>query len=73
MEAKKKEQEKEQDDEPQEEKFNGPYSLLSSVGKPTFILDRKGAGGWGKTEAETAMYTSTILLWLILPLLKFLL
>ena len=72
LEAKKSEQEQEQENELPGEKFNGPYSLLAEEGKPTLIKDRKGAKGWGKTEAESAIYTSTIILWLIMPLSKLL-
>jgi len=50
--------------EDQESSPNGPYSLLSTKRKPHFPGSKKG---WGKTEAETAIYLITILLWLLLP------
>jgi len=47
---------------------DGPYKWLSHQGKPTLAgsLSNKG---WGKTEAEIAIYGCTILFWLLLPLL----
>jgi hypothetical protein len=48
----------------------GPYSLLRSKEKPQSLGNFKK---WGKVEAETAIYGATILFWLLLPLLKWLL
>ncbi len=52
--------------------LNGPYSLLKTKNKPNISGRPTSSKGWGKTEAETAIYFITILLWLILPWLTLL-
>jgi hypothetical protein len=47
----------------------GPYSLLRSKEKPRLWISLNQIQGWGKTEAESAIYGTTILFWLLLPLL----
>ena len=49
-------------------KADGPYQWLNSQEKPTWRgrLDKKG---WGKTQAEMAIYGCTILFWLLFPLM----
>ncbi len=47
----------------------GPYSLLRSKEKPRLWRVLKQLQGWGKTEAETAIYGATLIFWLLLPLL----
>lgn len=46
----------------------GPYSLLRSKDKPRLLSLSSSFKGWGKAEAETAIYSATILFWLLLPL-----
>lgn len=65
MEAHKKELES---DDSGNEKPDGPYSLLHSKGKPHLSGKNTSNNGWGKSEAETAIYGSTMLFWLLLPL-----
>ena len=69
MEARKMEQE--DGSEPSNEKFNGPYSLLANDGKPSLLKDKNSDRGWGKSESENAVYITTMVLWLIMPLLRF--
>lgn len=47
----------------------GPYSLLRSKDKPRLLSAPGNSKGWGKAEAESAIYGATILFWLLLPLL----
>ena len=47
----------------------GPYSLLRSKDESRLLTSLKPLKGWGKKEAETAMYGITIMCWLLLPFL----
>ncbi len=65
MEAHKKELES---DDSGIEEPDGPYSLLHSRGKPHLSGKNTSSNGWGKSEAEIAIYGSTTLFWLLLAL-----
>ena len=56
---------------PHDAGMGGPYSLLRNRGKPMLWHAGESLKGWGKTEAETAIYSTTILFWLLLPVLAF--
>ena len=49
-------------------KPDGPYNWLSNQGKPT-LSGGFSKKGWGKTQAEMAIYGCTMLFWLLLPIL----
>lgn len=49
--------------------MGGPYSLLRSRNKPLLWNSVESLNGWGKLEAETAIYSTTLLYWLLLPIL----
>lgn len=59
----------ENDNSPVDMTLAGPYSLLRSKDKPRLLYSMKRLQGWGKSEAETAIYGTTILFWLLLPIL----
>lgn len=59
----------EHDNPPFDMSLAGPYSLLRSKDKPRLWHSMEHLQGWGKSEAETAIYSTTILFWLLLPLL----
>jgi hypothetical protein len=61
----------EQSEENVKSVIEGPYRLLRSQGKPKLLGESLSVRGWGKTEAETAIYSVTILFWLVLALMIF--
>ena len=47
----------------------GPYSMLGHQDRPKDLDLFQSLNRWGRTEAETAVYSATIIFWLLLPVL----